>query len=113
VDFFVAGADPRQAIPVKSIELGPRARRDDGTVWVEVMPALTGVPDGQYVATISTIGENGPVAQSDPSEQFVLSRAPTAIDAAEQAELERRERFWTKVGFAIIGGILLVPLLIR
>src|SRR5436190_21230493 len=38
VDFFVAGADPRQAIPVKSIELGPRARRDDGTVWVEVMP---------------------------------------------------------------------------
>jgi hypothetical protein len=109
VDVFAADSDPRLARPIKSIDLRRRDLRDDGSVRIELTSVLNDVPDGRYVATIRAVSGTQTV-QSGPSETFVLSRNGTVAD---RVALERRERFWTKVGFAIAGGILFVPLLLR
>jgi hypothetical protein len=110
VEFFNASADIHADRPVRSIGLHPLMLLDDGSLRVDLHSALVDVPDGEYIATLRAFGDNGPVDVSEPSQPFVLFRAALIL---HEAELTQREKFWTKIGFAIIGGILVVPFLVR
>lgn len=107
VDFFMAYADPTRDTPVKSIDIGLGARDDRGKVLVRLTDVLLDVPNGSYVATIRGTGA-GLTPQSEASDAFVLSRPGAPVDRVAEA---KRERFWTKVGIAIGGGLLLLPLI--
>jgi hypothetical protein len=110
VEFFKSPADPRFDFPFKSIEVDTAMQRDDGILRVDLDTVLEGLPDGEYVARLRAMGETGPLDVRAPLEFFLLTRQ---ADLQEQTDLNSRERFWTKVGFAIMGALLLVPFLAR
>lgn len=108
MDVFAAGANPAVDPPVSSVEVGLNAR-DAARVRVSLQNGLLDVPNGRYIATIRGRTADGTLTgPSVASDAFVLSR-PDAPE--ERVEAARRERFWTKIGFAIAGGLLLLPLL--
>ncbi|MEQ1869345.1 MAG: hypothetical protein ABL961_04920 [Vicinamibacterales bacterium] len=109
VELFVAGADPTSDRPVNTMELGAGALRSDGRLRVELKTLIFDIPDGRYVATVRAMTATRS-EQSAPSEAFVLSRAETVDDRIATA---KRERIWTKVGLAIAGGLLVIPVLVR
>jgi hypothetical protein len=109
VEVFQADSDIHVAAPIKSIDLARRDFRDNGTFRLDLTSALNDVPDGNYVATVRATSGTQTV-QTGPGETFVLSRHRTPED---RSALERRERFWTKIGLGIGAAILLVPLVLR
>lgn len=94
-----------------------------GRVRVELGPALAGLPDGEYVATLRTVGVQGESMRSSATPRFIVydSGAGNPARAAEAApgsapatDAEKQdERFWTKVAIAVGAGLTLVPFLLR
>jgi hypothetical protein len=109
VELFVAGADVRRELPVKSLELARGAVRDRGKIRVDLRNALMDLQDGEYVATIRPLTADRSI-QSEPSEVFVVSRNQSGEDGLTP---DRRERFWTKVAVSIGAGLLLLPIILR
>lgn len=109
VEVFRAGADIQSDRPIRSVDLGALAEQDHGSLRVDLHEALIDVPDGVYIATLRAFGIDGPIDIGEPTRTFTLSRD----GILPLAERTPRERFWMKVGFAIMGGILLVPFIVR
>jgi hypothetical protein len=110
VEFFKVTADPRFDSPIKSIEVDSVTQRDDGTLRVDLATVLAGVPDGDYVARLRAMGENGALDVRAPLEFFVLSREANPPDRTDHS---RRERLLTEIAWSVMAGILLIPFLVR
>jgi hypothetical protein len=108
VELFPTGSDTKSAEPVKTLELSSPSA-SDGKLRVDLRSSLEGLPDGAYVATIRTIRVDGQSARSEPTEPFLVSHNRFVQDRV----VERKERFWTKVGIAIGAGTMIIPLLVR
>jgi hypothetical protein len=108
VDFFEAGANPRRDVPIKSVAL-PIRDVTDRAVRVDVISLLADMKDGEYVAVLRSDSVDD-LPQSEPSAAFVVNHDGLPEDRRPPGP---RERFWTKVGLAIAGSLLLVPMLIR
>jgi hypothetical protein len=107
-ELFAASADTRRDPPITSANIDVRSRTADGRIRVEVNRVAADVPNGTYVMTIRPL-EGGTSTRSDPSDPFVVLKAGTGTET----ELDRDERFWTKVAIAIGAGVILIPILLR
>ena len=108
VEFFEAGLNPERDAPIKSVAVGVTGM-GDRTVRVDILSFLADLADGEYVAALRTDDPQGR-PQSEPSPVFMVKHEGLREDALPAGP---RDRFWTKVGLAIAGGLLLVPILVR
>jgi len=109
LDVFYSGPEFANDRVIKST--GVMSRNVKGAadrVRVDITGLLKNVPDGRYTATLFAI-KRGETIQSERTPVFVLSRSGIRDDET----VDSNERFWTKVGLSIAGGLLLVPFLVR
>jgi hypothetical protein len=109
VELFMAGSDIGRDFPAKSFDLALSALQEGGRVRVVLKGVVLDVPNGQYVAAVRAIGPGGS-AQTEPSQVFVLAQEGTPQD---RAALEKQERKWTKIAWAIGAGIFIIPIVAR
>ena len=111
VELFRSGSDTQVASAVTSVTVAAEITPLEGRrAWVNIGGALGTLSDGEYVATIRTVGDQGESRRSVPSAPFgVVSPLTAPLPPAEA----RQERFWTRVGIAIGAAAILIPFLLR
>jgi hypothetical protein len=109
VELFPTGSDTKSAEPVNALELSSPSSASDGKLRVDIRSSLEGLPDGAYVATIRTLRVDSQSARSEPTQPFLVSHSRFVQDRV----VERKERFWTKVGIAIGAGTMIIPFIVR
>jgi hypothetical protein len=68
LNIYPAGADPNASNPVASVDLG-RPALVSGEIRVDITSTVSGLPSGNYFATVTAVGPGGS-ATSAPSGQF-------------------------------------------
>jgi hypothetical protein len=114
VELFSSAGDPFAAPPVRVVDVPAAPGRTDEHVLIDLHAQLTGIPDGDYVATVRTISGGIASPRSQPTQPFFVSSGSltaggaSATGALEEAEAPR-SRFWTKVAIAIGATIVVLP----
>jgi hypothetical protein len=129
VELFHSKADTDIAQPVNSLEIARTAASESrGRVRVVVSQLFAGVPDGEYVVTLQTLGPKGPSRRSPPAGPFRLSGhfngeprpaaagepvQPSSSSTDTPPEHEKGGRFWTIVGIAMGVVAIILPLILK
>ena len=130
IELFQSREDTSVAVPIKAVDVRRALRRDELSVRVDLRQVLEGVPDGEYVATLRTLGPDGPSARSEPTAPFLVSggnpggggqsvsQQPGQAEdpqpsAGREEGTDRGHWFWTAIGIAIGVAAILIPYLAR
>ena len=138
VEVFRRGADPTAAQPIKALDVARPSSTSEGRIRISLGSVLQGLPNGEYVVTLKTIGLDGESSRSAPTDPFTVSgqagrvsartaplptggsapsppppAAPATVEPGAPPDHERGGRFWTIVGIAMGAAAILVPFLAR